>query len=128
MPVFRKRVIFSDLASTRFLEADAIIDTGSDFSQLPEEAATQLALVPVASRHFRLADGNIHERPWANLLVALSDTGDTAASIAVIAEPGTEVILGSHSLDALGMGVDTSGRRLIPKVFYLLAQTGWPTV
>jgi hypothetical protein len=128
MPTFSKRVIFSDLASSRFLDTDAVIDSGAEFSQIPEDAADYLGLQHEGERMFRLANGTAVVRPWGGVIVTLADTGDRAPSLVVIAERGTPVILGAHSLDALGLGIDTAGERLIPKVFQLLSQTRWPTV
>lgn len=128
MPTFRRHVIVSDLNNTRFFEADATIDTGSTHSQIPEEAAEYLGLVPQGSRFFRLADGEEVERPWANALLALANLGEQIASIVIIGRPGSAVLFGVSALDGFGLGVDTNGERLIPKVLDLLAQTRWPTI
>ena len=128
MPVFTKRVLFFDLSASRYAEVEAVVDSGSTFSQIPQELADQLGLSQAGSRTLRLADGRAVEQPLANMLVALPGTGDLGATRAVIGGPSAAIILGAHALDALGVGVDTEGERLIPKVGYMPAETGWITV
>ncbi|MBI4499264.1 MAG: retroviral-like aspartic protease family protein [Chloroflexi bacterium] len=128
MPTFRKRVRFSNLAGTAVAEADAIVDTGATFCQLPQEMAEQLRLTPTSSRRLRLANGQIVEYPLANALVELVDLGEIIATSVLIGGRGAPVLLGVVALDQFGLGIDTEGRRLIPKVADLLSQTRWPTV
>lgn len=128
MPTFTKRVRFSNLTATVSVQTDAIVDTGATFCQVPVEIADRLQLVPSGSRRLRLANGQIVEYPVANALVELVDLGEVIATNVVIGDPGGVVLLGALVLDAFGLGIDTEGRRLIPKVSDLLYETQWPTL
>ncbi len=127
MPTFTKRIRFLDLTGARSVELDALVDTGATFSQVPAEAAQQLGLVNVGSRRLRLADGRIVEHAIANALVQAPERGEPVATTVIIGEPGSTVLLGAHALDALGLGIDTEGQRLIEKIGYLLLETSWST-
>lgn len=83
----------------------------------------RLRLTPSGSRRLRLANGLIVEYGVANALVELVDQGEVVATSVVIGEPGAAVLLGALALDALGLGIDTEGRRLIAKVGDLLLET-----
>ena len=128
MPTFSKHVRFSNLAGTASVEADAIVDTGATFCHIPAEIAAQLNLAPRTARRFRLANGQVVEYRVANALVELVDQGDIIATSVAIGEPGAAVLLGALALDAFGLGIDTEGRRLIPKISDLLLETGWSTI
>ena len=118
MPTFSKQVRFLNMQADRSAEAEALVDTGATFCQLPREIAERLRLTPTGSRRLRLA----------NALVQLVGQDEAVATSVLIGEPGSTVLLGALALDALGLGIDTEGRRLIPKVSDRLVETDWTTV
>lgn len=128
MPTFTKRVRFSNLAGTVSVETDAMVDTGSTFCQIPQEMAERLQLVPTSSRRLRFADGRVAEYPLADARVELVDLGEAVAIPVIIGDRGAAPLFGALALDAFSLGIDTEGRRLIPKVADLLSETQWPTV
>ena len=128
MPTFSKRVRFSNLTGTTVVEVDAIVDTGATFCRVSSDIAERLGLTPTGSRRLRLADEQIIEYRVANALVELVDQGEPVATNVVIGEAGAVVLLGALALDALGLGIDTEGRQLTPKVAELLFETEWPTL
>ena len=128
MPTITRRIRFSNLERTATAEADAVVDTDATFCQIPADMAERLDLVPYGYRRLRMANGQIAEYGIANALVELVDQGETVASAVAIGGPTAAVLLGVDALDAFGLGIDTDGRRLIPKVGDLLLQTGWPTL
>lgn len=128
MPTFTKLVRFLNIRGTESVETDAIVDTGATFCQLPEDLAEGLHLSPSGSRRQRLANGMVVEYRVANALVELVDLGEAVATSVIIGDRGAAVLLGALALDAFGLGIDTEGRRLIPKVADLLHDTQWPTI
>jgi clan AA aspartic protease len=128
MPTFTKQVRFLNMQADRSAEAEALVDTGATFCHLPREIAERLRLTPTGSRRLRLANGQIVEYRVANALVQLVGQDEAVATSVLIGEPGSTVLLGALALDALGLGIDTEGRRLIPKVSDLLLETDWTTI
>lgn len=128
MPTFSKHVRFSNLAGTASVEADALVDTGATFCHIPAELAERLGLTPSGTRQLLLANGQVNEYALASAQVELVDLGERIATSVIIGSRGTPVLLGALALDAFGLGVDTIGSRLIPKVGYLLHETQWPTI
>ncbi len=129
MPAFRRRLRFTDMSGERSFEAEALVDSGATFSQLPAEAAEDLHLVGTRSRRFRLANGQVVERQLAHALIVLPETDEPPApTTIVIGDRGSTPLLGTHDLDVFGLGIDTFGSRLIPRVLDLLNETGWPTI
>ena len=128
MPTFRKRVRFYNVAATISEEADAMVDTGATYCQMPAEMAERLQLTPSGSRRLRLANRQVVEYGVANALVELVDQKEAVATSVIIGAQGGPVLLGALALDALGLGIDTDGRRLIEKVGDLLFETQWPTI
>jgi len=128
MPTFRKRVRFYNVTLSRSEEVDALVDTGASFSQIPGEVAARLGLTAFQVRHVRLANGLVVETGLANAFVELVDSPGPAADTVILGTQNAPALLGVHTLDSLGVGVDTDGTRLIEKVFDLLRQTNWPTI
>lgn len=128
MPTFRKRVRFYNLTGARSEEMDALVDTGASFSQIPGDVARRLGLTPFQRRRVRLADGRAAEAGLASVLTELPDRAGPAGDIVIIGPDNCPTLLGVHSLDGLGLGVDTKGEQLIEKVYDLLLQTNWPTI
>jgi len=62
------------------------------------------------------------------VLVELPGREGPLATLAVIGGDQAPALLGVSALDALGLGVDTSGTRLIEKVLDLLLQTTRPRI
>ena len=128
MPVFTRTIIVCDLNRTRFFELEAVIDTGSSNSQIPQEAADYLGLTPEGTREVMLADGTVGEQPYTSARLALANVGNLYAMPVLIGQPGSAPLIGTTALEIFGFGVDTGGERLIPKVWQLLAETRWPTL
>jgi len=127
MPTFTKRVRFYNVIATTSEEADALVDTGATFCQVPADMAERLRLAPSGSRRVRLANGDVVEYGVANALVELVDQAEAVATSVIIGERGAAILLGALALDALGLGIDTESRRLVEKVGDLLFETQWPT-
>lgn len=128
MPVIHREVVFADLTGAHWFQADAVVDSAATFSQIPPEVADQLGLEQVGTHDVFLGDGTHLELPLCNALVSLAEMGSLRATIVSVGHPGAPIVLGVRDLDGFGLGVDTEGERLIPKVSLLLSQTNWPTI
>jgi predicted aspartyl protease len=89
-----------------------LVDTGSDFSWVPEEAL-KLAGIPVAKKDvvFEMANGRAVTRStgYGILRVAGLETVDEI----VFAQPGDLTLLGARTLEGLGVQVDSRHKKLV---------------
>jgi predicted aspartyl protease len=92
--------------------ADVMVDTGSEYTWIPEEVLAELGVAPVRLDRFRTADGRILERRVGFAVIYAS--GRSAAAMVVFAAPGEMLLLGATGLESLNLRVDLMLRELIP--------------
>lgn len=92
--------------------SDVIVDTGSEYTWVPQPVLESIGLVPERVVDFVTADGREIERGvgFANLYVAGTSTPD----LVVFATRGDLVLLGARSLDGLNLRIDLGSRTLVP--------------
>ena len=92
-------------------------DTGASYSQLPAELLRDLGWMPTqAPRRAGLADGT--ERPVELGEVKIRYNNEDLTRLFVFGEENCPQLLGSDTLQGLGMGVDPVHHRLIPVMPY----------
>jgi predicted aspartyl protease len=79
---------------------------------LPPEVWQGLGLTPVRRVRFSLADGSIIERDVGNCFFRYA--GILAPCPVVLGEPGDAALLGTLSLEAMGLVLDPFARQLRP--------------
>ena len=125
MAVFTRPATFSSIAGSSSIDAEAVIDTGSTFSLIPENWAEQLRLPLLGEDEMELADGTTRRMRLAAVWMELQ--GRTRVITATLGPAGAIPLLGATTLGEFGFGVDPAGERLIPQVLRLLTITNWPT-
>jgi predicted aspartyl protease len=92
--------------------SDVIVDTGSEYTWVPQPVLESIGLVPERLVDFVTADGREIERGvgFANIYVAGTSTPD----LVVFAARGDLVLLGARSLDGLNLRIDFGSRTLVP--------------
>ncbi len=92
--------------------SDVIVDTGSEYTWVPQPVLESIGLVPERLVDFVTADGREIERGvgFANIHVA----GASAPDLVVFAARGDLVLLGARSLDGLNLRIDLGSRTLVP--------------
>jgi clan AA aspartic protease len=93
--------------SVRFL-----VDSGAIYSVVPFDVLARLNITPTSTQAFGLADGSKIERRRGGALFRYGDRVGTAEVI--FCEAGDASLLGAHTLEALGLGLDPLKRELIP--------------
>ena len=96
----------------RMAFSNVMVDTGSEYNWIPEEALAELGVTPVRIDRFELADGRIIERPIGFAMIFAG--GRSAPSIVVFAQTGEMALLGAHGLEGLNLRVDLVRRALVP--------------
>jgi predicted aspartyl protease len=89
-----------------------LVDSGALYSVVPASVLRRLGIKPGKSKSFILADGTEVKRSLGQALFRLD--GDEAASPVIFGEAGDSVLLGSLSLEALGLMLDPLKRELRP--------------
>jgi clan AA aspartic protease len=97
-----------------------LIDSGAIYSVVPKRILKQLKIKPIGEQTYRLADGSKIVRKKG---VALFKYGGQAGGADVIfGEEGDSVLLGTFTLEALGLALDPLRRELKPLPMILAAQ------
>ena len=89
-----------------------LVDSGALYSVVPASVLRRLGIKPGKSKSFILADGTEVKRSLGQALFRLDS--DEAASPVIFGEAGDSVLLGSVSLEALGLMLDPLKRELRP--------------
>jgi len=89
-----------------------LVDSGALYSVVPESVLRRLAIKPTKTRRFILADGTEISRPLGEALFRLN--GEQGTSPVIFGEKDDSVLLGSISLEVLGLTLDPFKRELRP--------------
>jgi predicted aspartyl protease len=90
-----------------------LVDTGATYTVLPADLAERLEITVAPRRlRVRLAGGRHKSMRVGTVFVRL--LGREAADTALIGRRGLEPLLGAEALEALGLAVDPTSRRLKP--------------
>lgn len=92
---------------------EMLVDTGAYTLVMPEDVIDRLGLRRLRTVQVTYADDRKADL-WEAGLVSLAVMGRTAEVSCVVAERGTEPLLGRIPLDVLDLLVDCPGRRLVP--------------
>ena len=101
-----------DLAGQRFVEIEALVDTGATYTVLPEDVLDQLGVEREGQRSFELGDDRIVEYSIGYVRVRLG--GDQSIVLVVFGPEGTSPLLGATALEHMSLAVDPVHQRLIP--------------
>ena len=112
MGTFTVPLQVGDLSGQRFIDVEALVDTGASDTVLPASTLAGLGIEPVARRTFRLADERTVDYQIGQARVRLH--GEDFIVLVVFAPEGTTPLLGATTLETFGLGVDPIGHRLIP--------------
>lgn len=93
-------------------KVEFLIDSGAIYSVVPTPILKKLGIKPLTEQEFRLADGTKIVRKKG---IALFKYGDKIGGADVVfGEEGDSVLLGTFTLEALGLALDPLRRELKP--------------
>lgn len=104
-----------------------LVDSGAAYSVVPASVLQRLGIKRGKTKSFILADGTEVKRSIGQALFRLN--GDEGASPVIFGEEDDSVLLGSVSLEALGLILDPFKRQLrpLPAMLVSLAADGVPS-
>jgi aspartyl protease family protein len=100
-------------------ELEALVDTGAAFSWISRSRLESLGLSPSRRMSFRTIDGRLMERDMTAIYIA--SAGYSTPDMVVMVEPGEMEVLGTHSIEGLGLAADPVQKRLTPTIMLALA-------
>ena len=112
MGTFTVQLQVGDLAGQRFVDVEALVDTGSTYTLLPKEVLDRLEIEQEGQRSFELGDDRIVEYPIGYARMRLD--GQQTIVLVVFGPEGVAPLLGATALEHLSLAVDPIHRRLIP--------------
>lgn len=112
MGTFSVPLQVGDPAGQRYVEVQALADTGSSYTFLSEELLDELGVTRLEQRRFRQADESARVYWTGQTRVRLD--GRELVTLVTFGPRGVEPLLGAMTLELFGLGVDPLGRRLIP--------------
>src|SRR6266404_1917120 len=110
---FRVAIRIARGQGERFETLQALVDTGSTFTWIPQDVLERLGVRPDREWPFELADGREQRYPVAWLQIRVEDRHEQP-TIVVFGSPGEEPILGVLTLEQYLLAVDPVHHRLIP--------------
>ena len=114
MGVFSRPVRLSSMDGERYLDIEALVDTGASFTMVPANLLDELGVSPADKVTLELADGRRVEYDMGRAMASIG--GRTEATLVVFGEENTDPLLGAYTLEGLRLAVDPVHGRLIPAI------------
>lgn len=112
MGTFRVPIEIAPLGQSRFVELQALVDTGATYTCIPQDLLERLGIAAADRRPFELADG---QQVWYHTgRIQVRIGGRSEPTIVVFAEVGSEPILGAFTLEGFLLAADPARQRLVP--------------
>src|SRR5262245_47117851 len=96
--------------TTEGYEALFLVDTGATDSMAPASALATAGIHPIGRTTYELADGTVHEYPFA--LAQIEFMGEVTAGRVICGPDEAEPILGVTALESVGITIDPANRTL----------------
>ena len=112
MGTFRTNIEIGDQAGQRFVQIEALVDTGATFTKAPKSLLEALN-IPVDRNYTAiLADGRRvpRQQGWATIRLQ----GQQFPTAVTFGEEGEPILLGAIALEQALLAVDPHGQRLVP--------------
>ena len=96
----------------RWMQIDALVDTGASIASAPASVLRGLGVEPLRKERFTFAQGETHEMDVGQTWIRVGDR--EVITLVLFNEEGTAPLLGALALEGVFMGVDPVGKRLVP--------------
>ena len=112
MGTFSVKIRVGDLDGQKSEEMDALVEADAMMSVVPASTLRRLGIQPVKSAVFERASGEQVTLDMGHANVRVQ--GKETITWVIFSEDTDDVLLGSHTLTSVMLGVDPSAQRLIP--------------
>jgi predicted aspartyl protease len=96
----------------KWVEANALADTGAFYTWLPGSTLAALGVKSVGEREFLIATGKKVKRALGEIRLRVN--GEARTVLCVFGDEGSTPLLGAHSLEAFALAVDPVHKKLVP--------------
>lgn len=100
---------------SKVVEDAFLVDSGATYTVVPENALKKIGIKPSGEEKFSLADGRIITRKVGNVLYEYQ--GIERAATVLFGEKGDSLLLGTFTLEALGLTLDPLKRKPYNKLY-----------
>ena len=111
MGTFSVAIDIGDPSGEYWETVEALVDTGSTYTWVPNDILGRLDVHPQFRREFETADGRIVERDMAVTMVRWG--GETLPTLVVFAGVGDAILLGAYTLEGFLLAPDPVNERLV---------------
>ena len=112
MGTFSVPIRVGDLAKAAFVDVEALADTGSVHSFIPEDVLNSIDVQPTETRGFAFADDRVVEMPFGYATFVVE--GMEVIAPVIFSAPGSSPLLGATTLEAAHLATDSVNERLTP--------------
>ncbi len=112
MGTFSVPIRVGDLAKTAFVDVEALADTGSVHSFIPEDVLNSIDVQPTETRGFAFADDRVVEMPFGYATFVVE--GMEVIAPVIFSALGSSPLLGATTLEAAHLATDSVNERLTP--------------
>ena len=112
MGTFYVTIQVADRFRERYVNVDAMVDTGSTYTSLPESLLEELGIEREETDVFEMADNRLVEYDMGETRVRLEDRELTVPVI--FAADGAVPLVGMTTLEILRLGIDPVAEKLVP--------------
>jgi clan AA aspartic protease len=113
-----KAVIWNPANPVNEVEVELIVDTGATYTVIPTSTLNKLGINPTRTVQVMLADNRVIEKPMGE--VGIEIEGYRASATPVIFGDEGINLLGSVTMEQLGLAPDPVSKRLRPTVVLLM--------
>jgi clan AA aspartic protease len=114
MGTFNVALGVADRFRERYVTVDALVDTGSTYTSLPESLLDDLGIERLETRRFELGDNRVVEYSVGETRVRIEGREKTVP--VMFAPDDTVPLVGAATLGILGLGVDPVEEKLVPVI------------
>ena len=112
MGTFSVPIAIGDPQGENWVELDALVETGASIVSVPASLLIDLGVKPAAQHRFRFAQGGVRNMDIGEARIRVD--GLETGTLVAFNDEGTPPLLGALALEALFLGVDPVGQRLVP--------------
>ncbi len=112
MGTFYVTIQVADRFRERYVGVDAMVDTGSTYTSLPESLLAELGIEREEEDVFELADNRLVEYSIGDIRLRLEDREHYVPVI--FAPDDATPLVGATTLEILRLGIDPVAERLVP--------------
>jgi clan AA aspartic protease len=112
MGVFSVPIALGDGQRQRWVELNALVDTGASITSVPSSILYGLGVEPFMQRRFRFGQGEVRTMDVGQTWLRVQ--GEEITTQVLFNEEGTTPLLGALALEGAFLGIDPVNQMLVP--------------